>query len=64
LPEYSVLDRILHLLVDSAMRQEEIIRLGFDAGAVELVAGLVKKSAFKLQQVPTGPCIPSHENMV
>ncbi|MGN7678970.1 MAG: NAD(+) synthase [Anaplasma sp.] len=64
LPEYSVLDRILHLLVDSAMRQEEIIRLGFDADVVELVVGLVKKSSFKLQQVPPGPCVPSHEDMV
>ncbi len=56
LPEYSVLDRVLHALVDLGQTQEEIVRSGFSR-EVETVMNLVQKSSFKLQQAPCGPII-------
>ncbi len=57
LPEYSVLDRVLHALVDLGQTQEEIVRSGFSGELVETVMNLVQKSSFKLQQAPCGPII-------
>ncbi|MDB1135094.1 NAD(+) synthase [Candidatus Anaplasma sp. TIGMIC] len=57
LPEYHKLDAILNLLIDKRLPEKEVVRLGYDEEEVKLVAGLVRKSAFKLNQAAPGPIL-------
>ncbi|SCV65646.1 Glutamine-dependent NAD(+) synthetase [Anaplasma phagocytophilum] len=57
LPEYNKLDGILSLLVDRFATREDIVLSGYTEEEVDLVMNLVKKSAFKLDQVAPGPDI-------
>ena len=57
LPEYSVLDHILNLLIDNGLSKEEAVHLGCNRDDVELVSQMVEKASFKLGQVPKGPSI-------
>lgn len=57
LPEYDKLDGILSLLVDRFATREDIVLSGYAEEEVDLVMNLVKKSAFKLDQVAPGPDI-------
>ena len=55
LPEYSVLDHILNLLIDNGLSKEEAVHLGCNRDDVELVSQMIEKASFKLGQVPKGP---------
>ncbi|WP_249549055.1 NAD(+) synthase [Anaplasma phagocytophilum] len=57
LPEYNKLDGILSLLVDRCATREDIVLSGYTEEEVDLVMDLVKKSAFKLDQIVPGPDI-------
>ncbi|KJV67205.1 NAD synthase family protein [Anaplasma phagocytophilum str. ApNP] len=57
MPEYDKLDGILSLLVDRFATREDIVLSGYTEEEVDLVMNLVKKSAFKLDQVAPGPDI-------
>ena len=52
LPPYAVLDKILALLVDDGLSENEIVGQGFEAQTVERTAYLYRRSAFKRRQLP------------
>lgn len=54
LPDYEILDQILHLLIQCKLSQEEIRAQGFDPHIVRSVASMVKKAEFKRFQSPPG----------
>jgi len=49
---YEIADRVLYLMVDRGMAPEQVVALGYEAGAVERVAGLVAASEFKRRMPP------------
>lgn len=54
LPEYGLLDEILHLYLERMHSVREICALGYDPDVVKKVAGMVQGSEFKRQQAPPG----------
>lgn len=54
LPEYHVLDKILHAYLHENKTKEEIVKLGFDKNIVEKIIRMIKKSEFKRKQAPPG----------
>ncbi|MCK5691069.1 NAD(+) synthase, partial [Myxococcota bacterium] len=54
LPEYDILDAILHLFVDEALGVDAIIEKGFDAAVVERIAKLVIRAEYKRRQAAPG----------
>ena len=59
LPEYSVLDNIVSLLVEHNLSSAEIISQGFMVSDVEKVAKLLKINEYKRRQSAVGPKITS-----
>ncbi|MBR2274088.1 MAG: NAD(+) synthase [Alphaproteobacteria bacterium] len=51
LPPYSILDDILRLMIDQHLSLADIVAAGFDERTVSFVHDLVKRSAFKRQQM-------------
>jgi NAD+ synthase len=49
---YEEMDRLLYWMVDRRRGTQELIGLGFEAGAIERVQGLIAKSEFKRQTPP------------
>jgi NAD+ synthase (glutamine-hydrolysing) len=54
LPEYEILDAILHQYIELERSADEIIRLGFDEATVHRVARLVDLNEYKRKQAATG----------
>jgi len=54
LPDYDVLDRILHCYVDLDMSAEAIVEEGFERPDVERVVRLVDRNEYKRRQAPIG----------
>jgi NAD+ synthetase len=52
LPEYSILDNILHKLREENKSYEQIIAEGVEKEILDRVISLIKRSAFKAHQVP------------
>lgn len=52
LPEYDLLDRVLHLYIEELKGPEEIVELGFDAALVHKIIRLVDRNEYKRFQVP------------
>jgi NAD+ synthase (glutamine-hydrolysing) len=52
LPDYSLLDKILHLYIESLLGPETIIDLGFDADIVNRIVKMVDRNEYKRFQVP------------
>lgn len=52
LPEYEVLDRILHHYIEERMASKSIIEMGFDEATVLRVLKLVNNAEFKRYQTP------------
>ncbi|MCX8514728.1 MAG: NAD+ synthase [Burkholderiales bacterium] len=57
LPPYPLLDRIIELLVENNLSQEEIINLGFAPDVVNKIARLIKVNEYKRRQAAIGPKI-------
>ncbi|KJV68667.1 NAD(+) synthase [Candidatus Neoehrlichia procyonis] len=57
LPEYSVLDSILELLVNKNYSKEEVINQGYKEQVVNYIISLVQKSSFKHKLSAVGPLI-------
>lgn len=55
LPEYNILDQILHCLIEEQKSVDEIIELGFEEKIVKKVAKLFYSSEYKRYQAPIGP---------
>lgn len=55
LPEYEVLDQILHMYIQCAASEDEICAAGLDRQIVKQVLFMVKRAEFKRRQCP--PCI-------
>jgi NAD+ synthase (glutamine-hydrolysing) len=54
LPEYEVLDPIVHAFVEENCGIEEIVRRGFDPATVRRVMRMVERSEYKRRQSPPG----------
>lgn len=54
LPEYEILDQILHLHVQCSASEDEICAQGFSRQVVRQVLSMVKKAEFKRRQSPPG----------
>jgi NAD+ synthetase len=54
LPDYDILDAILHLYIEQRRGRDEIIAQGHSAQVVDQVLGLVKRAEFKRRQAPPG----------
>ena len=54
LPEYDLLDRILHHYIELEDGADDIIRLGFDEAVVRKVARMVDLNEYKRKQAATG----------
>lgn len=54
LPDYEILDQILHMHIEDHAREKEIIARGFDPETTRLVMDMVRKAEFKRQQSPPG----------
>lgn len=52
LPDYGLLDKILHLYIESLLGPETIIDLGFDAYIVNRIIKMVDRNEYKRFQVP------------
>jgi NAD+ synthase (glutamine-hydrolysing) len=52
LPEYHILDPILHLLIEDQLSSSEIVGLGFDKALVDRVIQLVNRNEYKRFQTP------------
>jgi NAD+ synthase (glutamine-hydrolysing) len=59
LPPYEVLDPILEGYVEDDLSVPELVALGHDADAAELVARLVDRNEYKRRQSPPGPRVSS-----
>lgn len=60
LPEYELLDPVLHALCEEELKPEEIIARGADAALVERVVRLKKGAAFKVMQIPPVLTVGDH----
>ncbi len=54
LPEYAVLDPILHGYVEDDLSTSDLVDRGFDPAVVRRVAGLVDRNEYKRRQAPPG----------
>ena len=54
LPDYDILDDILHRLIHQHQSANQIIEAGYDKGVVNKVLGLVARAEFKRKQAPPG----------
>ena len=69
LPEYELLDPVLHALCEEELSPEQVIARGTDAALVERVGKLKKGAAFKVLQIPpvltvgTHPIVPSFKQI-
>ena len=52
LPEYAVLDAVLHALNEEGLTPEQVLEAASDKAAVERALSLRRKSSFKVMQVP------------
>lgn len=52
LPEYAVLDAVLHALNEEGLTPEQVLAAASDKAAVERALSLRRKSSFKVMQVP------------
>ena len=57
LPDYAVLDPLLHDYVEQDLGAAELIAAGHDPALVEKVIGLVDRAEYKRRQYPPGPKI-------
>lgn len=55
LPDYDLLDQILHFYIEQDRSAAAIIEAGFDAATVERVIKLVDRNEYKRRQAPVGP---------
>ena len=60
LPEYELLDPVLHALCEEELSPEEVIARGTDAVLVERVVKLKRGAAFKVLQIPPVLTVGSH----
>lgn len=60
LPEYDLLDPVLHALCEEGLSPEEVIARGNDAALVERVVKLKKGAAFKVLQIPPVITVGDH----
>ena len=60
LPEYDVLDPVLHALCEEALSPEELIARGTNAALVERIVSLKRGAAFKVMQIPPVLTVGSH----
>ena len=51
LPEYSILDRILELIIEEELTIKEIVANGFEIDTVKNILKLVRRSEFKRSQI-------------
>lgn len=69
LPEYELLDPVLHALCEEELTPENVIARGTDAALVERVVKLKKGAAFKVLQIPpvltvgTHPIVPAFKQI-
>jgi NAD+ synthase (glutamine-hydrolysing) len=54
LPEYAVLDPILHAYVEEDRGFQEMVAMGFDEATVRRVIGMVDRNEYKRRQAPPG----------
>jgi NAD+ synthase (glutamine-hydrolysing) len=59
LPDYAVLDPLLHDYVEQDMGAAQLVAAGHDAGLVDAVIQLVDRAEYKRRQYPPGPKITS-----
>jgi NAD+ synthase (glutamine-hydrolysing) len=57
LPDYAVLDRLLHDYVEQDMGAGELVAAGHDPGLVDRVIRMVDRAEYKRRQYPPGPKI-------
>jgi NAD+ synthase (glutamine-hydrolysing) len=57
LPPYDELDAMLDAYITSHLGRDEVIKLGFDAGVVDHIIGLVDRAEWKRRQGAIGPKI-------
>jgi NAD+ synthase (glutamine-hydrolysing) len=55
LPDYEILDAILHTYVEQDRSAEELIAAGFDPHTVMRVLSMVDAAEWKRRQYPPGP---------
>ena len=60
LPEYELLDPVLHALCEEELTPEQVIARGTDAALVERVVKLKKGAAFKVLQIPPVLTVGAH----
>lgn len=60
LPEYEVLDRVLHMLNEEGMSEEQVLESFEDKEAAQRAIGLRRKSSFKVMQIPPVLTVGSH----
>ena len=60
LPEYAVLDRVLHMLCEEGMSEAQVLESFEDKAAAERAIGLRRKSSFKVMQIPPMLTVGSH----
>ena len=62
LPDYTILDSVLTLLIDEGYSIKDVIKRGYNIQDVNYITHLIKKSQFKREQSPIGPIISSSYN--
>jgi NAD+ synthase (glutamine-hydrolysing) len=60
LPEYEVLDRVLHMLNEEGMSEEQVLESFEDKEAAQRAIGLRRKSSFKVMQIPPVLTVGDH----
>lgn len=60
LPEYEVLDPVLHALCEEELSPEEVIARGTDESLVTRIVALKRGAAFKVHQIPPVLTVGSH----
>jgi len=55
LPDYHLLDAVLHAYVEQDQGTAQLLELGFDADLVERVVTMVDRAEYKRRQYPPGP---------
>ena len=60
LPEYELLDPVLHALCEEGLSPEEVVARGTDAALVERIVKLKKGAAFKVLQIPPVLTVGKH----
>lgn len=60
LPEYAVLDPILHALIEEGKTEEELVLSGIDAQLLSGIIQKMKRSGFKTHQVPPMLTVTDH----